>query len=455
MKHSFIVICTLSILTITGILAGTACSKPTPFGADRLEDEFAEYAYTDTLTLNCTLLPEDSLLTSDRTSTADYMLCGQLNNPVFGASRSDLYTLFQMGELGPNFKNSNIESITLYLRYDAGGFYGDTLLPQTLKVYRVDANAQLDWDQNYYSNQALPASTLIGEKKDFKPRPNTPDSLFTTNNKAPYLAIPLDNAFGQEILNADSISLSSDTSFWKLLRGIKIAAEPPAQAPGCMMAFDLNNSSYSRIRLTYKQGTDTLSKSYDFFLVGGNKFTHFEHNYAQSTVEPLLNKQTDDLLFLQGMGGLRLKVEFPYAHLLENIAVNKAELELTVASTLQNDSKLNPAGQLVFTEFLGDTTFALTSDVVFALGPTQNSGLTLFGGFPETETDQGQSVQRYRMTLTRRFQAIVDNTSGDTKNQTVYINVYPQSRSAQNVVFYGPKNATFPAKLALKYTKVQ
>ena len=65
------------------------------------------------------------------------------------------------------------------------------------------------------------------------------------------------------------------------------------------------------------------------------------------------------------------------------------------------------------------------------------------------------TVDRYRLTLSRRFQYMVDNTSGDIKDQTLFINVYPQSRSASRAVLYGPKSATFPAKLALKFTRVQ
>ena len=150
-----------------------------------------------------------------------------------------------------------------------------------------------------------------------------------------------------------------------------------------------------------------------------------------------------------------MKVEIPYAHLLDDVAINKAELELTV-ETLPNDNPvLRNASQLVFTESIGDSVVVLTSDVLYSLGPTLSSGFNGFGGFPEKETDQGVSVQRYRMTLTQRFQAMVDNKSGSVKDQTVFLNVYPQSRSAMRAIFYGPQSATFPAKLALKYTKIR
>lgn len=435
-----------------GIMLEYNCSKPTPFGADLLDSEIADYDFTDTLTLQCTLLAEDSLVTSDITSTADYLLCGQLIDPVLGKAQSDIYTQIRMSEPEPDFKNAVLDSIILYLRYDAAGFYGDTLQPQTLRVFRLGPNDTLRWDKTYYSNQSLETGSQLGELAGFFPKPNVGGALFDTVTKAPYIRIPLDNTFGQELLSMDSLSLTSDTLFWKKLRGLRISAESSGN-PGAIMAFDLNNSAFSKIRLYYKQ--DTTAEKFDYLFLGSNKFTHFTHDYSGSTVEPYLDKPADDHLFVQGMSGLRMKVEIPYAHLLDDVAINKAELELTV-ETLPNDNPvLRNASQLVFTESIGDSVVVLTSDVLYSLGPTLNSGFNAFGGFPEKETDQGISIQRYHMTLTQRFQAMVDNQSGSVKDQTVFINVYPQSRSAMRAILYGPKSATFPAKLAVKYTKIK
>ena len=452
MKHTAVPFPVLLLCTALGLFLEYSCSKPTPFGADLLDDEIADYQYADSLTLRCTLVPEDSLVTSDLTSTADYLLCGQLFDPVFGKSQSDIYTQIRLATLGPNFKNGVVDSIILFLRYDAPGFYGDTLQAQTLRVHRLGQNAMLHWSKEYYSNNTLETAEQIGELANFLPKPNTGRTLFDTVSKAPYIRIPLENAFGQELLNLDSVTLASDTLFWKKVRGLRFSAESQGN-PGAMMAFDLNNSSFSRIRLYYKR--DTVAGTFDFTFLGGNKFTHYSHDYTGSTVEPYLNQKADDRLFVQGMGGLRLKVEIPYANLLDDIAINKAELELTVETLPGDNPLLRNAAQLVFTESVGDTTVTLTSDVIYSLGPTLNSGFGAFGGFPGAETDQGVSVQRYRLTLTQRFQDMVDNASGDIKGQTVYLNVYPQSRSAMRAIFYGPKSPVFPAKLALKYTKVQ
>ncbi|MFN0013852.1 MAG: DUF4270 family protein [Saprospiraceae bacterium] len=444
------------LLAGAGLALVAACTKPTAFGAERLDEELAEFGYIDTLTLQCTILPEDSLVTSDRSSNSGVFFCGQINDPVFGRSQADLYSLFRMQDLGPNFKNAKVDSIVMFLRYASGAVYGDTLAEQMLEVRRIAAGSNLRWDRDFYSNESLPSGDLIGSATFF-PQPTTLVNLFDTITKGAYIRIPLDNAFGQELLDTDSLTLTSDTLFWEKLRGLHISARSTAN-PGAMLAFDLNNATFSRVRLYYKYDPDTVATSriFEFSFVGGNKFVGFQHDYAGSTVAPYLGGQpANDYLFVQGMSGLRVKVEIPYAHLLEDIAVNKAELELT-AATLPNDNpNLKLADQLVFTEIIGDTVTTLTSDVLYSLGSTLTGGFNFFGGFAEKESPGGTAVDRYRMTLTRRFQKMVDNTSGSIKDQTLYVNVYPQSRSTKRAVFYGPKNTTFPAKLTVKYTRVR
>ena len=155
------------------------------------------------------------------------------------------------------------------------------------------------------------------------------------------------------------------------------------------------------------------------------------------------------------MQGLRLKVEIPYIDQLDNIAVNKAQLVLTAASLPNDNPLLIPGRQLILTEFLGDSIFAFTSDVSYSLGPALNQGFGFFGGTPVKENINGTLVERYRLTLSQRLQDMVDDTSGNIKKKTVYVNITPQSRVPHRSVIYGPKNATFPAKLELKYTRVQ
>lgn len=430
-------------------LFSSACKKPTPFGSELLEDEYADSEFTDTLTVQCTLVREDSVITSDK-SAAAFFLCGAIKDAVAGQYSSDIYSLLLAETLNPKFENPTLDSIVLYLKYAPLGVYGDTLQPQTLRVVRL--GAQLVRDSSYYSTASLPEAEELGRIDNFLPRPTRSDSLFEGNEGA-FQRIRLSDAFGNELLNLDSASWQSDSAFFQKFRGLKITASTNGAHPGAMLAYDLNDNKLSRVALYYHSEGDTAQSRFDFFFRNANKFTHFEHNYTGSEVGPQIGKEADDLLYLQGMHGIKVKVSFPYANQLDHIAVNKAQLVLTVAD---NNTLLTPADQLVFTESAGDTTYNYTSDVLFSLGSTGTGTLKTFGGFPEKELINGIAFTRYRMTLSEKFQHIIDDdASPNIKHRTVFINVFPRNRSARRTVVFGPKSSTFPAKLELKYTRVK
>ncbi|MFZ4477756.1 MAG: hypothetical protein ACOYPR_21350 [Saprospiraceae bacterium] len=431
------------------------CKKPSTLGDTLLIDEYGEYVFTDTVEVRCTLEREDSSLTSDRSSTAEYFLCGELNDAEFGSSSSDIYALMLGETLNPNFDTTTqaFDSIVLYLRYAYAGFYGDTTTPQTLRILRTDVGQLISDTKDYYSDDAIPATEEVGRLENFLPKPNKRDSLFE-GIKGTFLRVVLKPEFGQELFKLDSASYSVDSLFFAKLRGLKIVASSGA-APGAMMAFNLNDNSMSRMRLYYHEKADTTRKDFDFFFEGANKFTHFthDHNFNNAPAGQLINKLAPEKMYIQGMQGLRVKVEFPNAQYLNNIAVNQAQLVLTVAD---EHAKLTPASQLFFTQIQGDTTFVLTSDVLYSFGSNLTGGFTNFGGSPKKVVDNGTTVTRYRLTISELFQHMVDDDSStDTKKRTVYMGVYPRSRTANRVVLYGPKSMTFPAKLELTYTKVK
>ena len=435
----------------------TACTRPTAFGADLLGNETADYDYTDTITVEFTLQREDSLITSDLSSTTSYFLCGESQDPIFGASKAEIFTQLQLGVLDPGFDTARhkLDSVVLYLHYKAEGVYGDTLQPHTLKVYRLDD--RLGPSSTYYSSQSIAASTEIGRIDQFYPHPRTLDSLFSPSSKGAFLRVRLDDSFGDTLLRMDSASLVTDTAFYDRIRGLKIEVTPAAGAtPGAILAFNLNDAVYSRVRMYYTQD-DTLKTHYDYFFEGCNKFVHFKHNYTGTKPGELLKKKSDDLLYVQGMNGLRLKMVLPYLDKLKNVVVNDADLVLTAATDLSNDVAIlgqNPVSQMIFTYSVGDSSYFFTRDVNYSIGATGAGSFDVFGGFPVTTTQNGVSTKQYKLALSDRLQKMIDDTSNDINNRTLYISVYPQNRIAMRGIFYGPKSLKFPAKIALKYTRL-
>jgi hypothetical protein len=443
-----------SLLLAMFALFHTACKKPSPFGSELLQDEYADYDFTDTITVQCTLLREDSIATSDKAAASSYFLCGAITDPVLGKYSSDIYSLLLPAVLNPQFGSLDsitMDSIVLYLNYAPAGVYGDTLQPQTLRVIRLAK--VLNVESTYYSNASIEEGAELGRLDNFLPKPHVYDSLFQ-NNEGAFLRVKLDNEFGKELLGLDSLSWVTDSAFYQKLRGLKIVCSSNGATPGAMLAFNLNNNGLSRVALYYTYIGDTTQSRFDFYFRNTNKFTHFEHDYSGSEVASLIGKPARERLYLHGMEGLRMKVTFPYANQLDKIAVNKAQLVLTVAD---NDPVLTPVSQLALTESVGDSTYNFISDVLYALGSSGTGSLSAFGGFPEKELVNGNIlINRYRLALSEKFQHIIDDDAApNIKNRTVYINVYPRSLSARRSILYGPESNTFPAKLELKYTRVK
>jgi len=434
----------------------TACNKPTPFGADLLDDQVADYAFTNNIEVRCTVEREDSVITS---SAADYYLCGELNDPIFGKSTAELFTHLRLDNLDPGFDKTKmaVDSVVMYLQYSNTGVYGDTLQPQTLRVLQVDNGKEIRYDRNYYSNNELPASTEIGRVDNFLPRPRTSESLISTTTKAPYLRVRLNDSFGRELLEMDSAITASDTLFWKTLRGLKIVTATQGASPGAMLAFNLNNPAFSRVRLYYSVDRDTgiAHQVFDYFFVGARKFVHYTHDYAGTPAGAKIDQVSDDLLYVQGIQGLRLKLEFPSADTFNNLIVNRAELEFTVASLPGDLPSLLPADQLILTKLQGDTLQVFTNDILYSIGTTRDEGFSRFGGYLEEIFVNDLKINRYRLSISDVFQQMVDDDGAlDLKNRTLYLSVYPQNRSARRSVLYGPGSTTYPAKLNLKYTRL-
>jgi len=423
----------LSLVTSLSIafvaLLWTACNKPTPFGAE-LVDEETEFAFTDTLSVLCTIQPEDSVITS---STSSYYLCGELNDPIFGKSSAELYTQLRLDNLDPGFDPAKmtLDAVDMYMRYSTSGLYGDTLQPQTLRVLRLVQPIQ--WDANYFSDDELTAGEEIGRVENFYPKPRTADSLFSTTTKAPFLHVRLANSFGNELLGMDSLSTATDTAFWRKLRGLKIVSSAANASPGAMLSFNLDETGYSRVRLSYH--------------VAG---------YTGTQPGMKINQRSDDLLFLQSMQGLRVKLEFPTTNKLNDLIINKADLEFTVATVPGDDlSHLFPADQVTLRQEQGDSTLVYTSDVLYSLGSTLSEGFTRFGGYPETEIVNGATLTRYHLSLSSVFQKMVDDDSSiNLENRTLYLTIFPENRSPQRLIVYGPKSPIYPLKLNVKYTKL-
>ena len=416
-----------------------------------MNDQIADFEGEDVL-VNCTIERQDTLVSADRTSSFPYFLCGKINDPEFGATTSEIYSLFRpLGAI--DYSNAVVDSIFLVLPYSTSGFYGDTMTPQTIRVLQLAT--EMDFNKAYLTSDTIATQAELGRLENFMPRPRTNKQFLDTaanTAKLPFLKIKLDTAFGNILKNIDSTKMTLPLEFHKIVKGIKIESSLPNGGTGALMSFVLNSTNCF-IRLHYTKGGKQLKFDYRLTWTSTDqqmsKFMHIEHEYAGTPAFTSVGQLNPAMLYLQGMAGLRLKLEFPKAPNLNNVLINKAELQFYA-----NNPALYPAAtQILALTQNSDKVFSRVSDANYSLQIADT--YALFGGRPQkVSTD----LVKYQMTLTDHFQSIAKDTTSDPLKRSIYLNFEAsdnvQLLTPSRTIIYGPGDATYPLKVRIKYTKL-
>jgi Domain of unknown function (DUF4270) len=439
----------------------SSCNKSSTFGSDLLDDQTLNSIFTDTVQINMRLLPEDSFNTSDPNSIADYLLCGKLDDPILGTSSATIYSGLQLTALNNNFKGTKLDSVVLYLGVAPRSFYGDTTKLHTFDVTLL--NNHPSKSTRYFSDTSIQTSTdagaLIGSGQ-WQPTPNIGRSLIDTTSInrdsvfGTWFSMRLSDAFGQKILAMDSATLNNDTLFWAQIKGIQIKSRDA----GAVFGFNLNNRSFSRITLYYR--ADSLNapqRVSNVQFIGENKFTQLQNTPSNYITSRLGKVITDDMIPLQGLAGTRVEVEVPHINDInkKDWAVNMADVIFYVATSVSGDnlSQYKPAQQLTTSISVGDTAYTAVADVAYSFAVTGNT-YSLFGGSPQKVIENGIEYTRYKLSLPSHLQDMILQKEA----KKFYINIFPQFRSAERLIFVSPSAAaTSPlrARLNIRYTKVQ
>ncbi len=445
-----------SLLLLFAVFYSTSCNKSTTFGGDLYGDQAINTTFTDTVRLQMRMVAEDSVYTSDPNSTAEYLLCGAIEDPILGSGSATIYSGIQLSSLRADFKNTKLDSIVLYLGVRPNGTYGDTTKPMQFEVRLLDEHPSRG--TRYYSHQSLPVSSapgaLIGTGT-YLPTPSIGrpiiDTTTTVRDSAfgAWFSMRLDQAFGEAILGLDSATLNNDTLFWAKFKGVQIKSS----TPGSILGIDLNDRTFSRMTLYYKKDTaNAPQRVFNVQFIGENKFVQFERSPSSFITDRTGIPQEDNLLALQGLGGYKLEVEIPHiAHPEKQTwAVNTAEIILYAASVPGDNPHFWPAKQLSATVSIGDTSFAFVPDISYSLSATGNN-FSLFGGEPVSTQLAGTAVTQYKLSIPSHLQ---DMILGRVSSK-FFINLFPQVRSGSRVIVHSPGGASpLRARLNLRYTQI-
>lgn len=440
---------------LISLLFASACSRPTLVGGDLLDGDIVQLEFTDTISLTVKSVKVDSILTFEENFGLfiTNFLLGNVDDPIFGHYDASIFSQLRPNSVNKRFGDGLLDSVVLQLAYDTSALYAYHRTDQMdLQVFRVVED--MPFTESLYNNDSFEIEmTPIGELLDFRPAPfddvvlidNSDPDAIDTLTLGPHIRIKLDKFFGDELINLDTSLYSTFDTFVDYFKGMHIRASTDDNS---MLGINMNNPN-TKLVLYYKD--QDIKKTFDYYFdQGAVKFSKMSHDYTAAPVEEFIDDDVlgDSLVFMQGMSGLNIEVDFGDLSFLENRIINHAELDIYHVTEFPDDvPSIFLATQGLLAKKINADSGELedVTDVITAL---QLGTLGLFGGDQMDVTEDGVDLFKYTINLTNHFQAMVE---GDETSK-IYLESIAKARNPYRGIFYGPQNSQFPMKLRLTYT---
>jgi hypothetical protein len=441
-------------------LLSTSCTDPLDVGSELLEEDRARVGFSDTLKLVMQTEIGDSVRAFfPGINPIRSFLFGRTQDAYFGTTAGEIYmeTLLSR-DLGGNFipfavsSSAVLDSVVLVLPIDSTGIYGMVDGTFGMEVYevteRIDVPEDDNGEINFYSNVTfavnpvpLATTSFIPNYTDsaFVSRSINASSLDTVDLKSPHVRIRLDDMFGQQFLNQDSLTYQNDSTLLDFFRGFYL--KPTGTTSGLMnLAI---NKAWAGLYFYFRDGQDTLTYNLATGIVG-RRVSAYRHDYTGSLAGAFLENPSDQdsLVFLQGLQGLITSLKIPNINTFAGKVINKAELELQVAVFPDYDFDFNPpVNQIIALKRNDDGDLVAISDV----SVVPNDLSFYFGGQPQLQPDGSYS---YSLNLSIQTQYVIDGS----EPETIYLAVFPRPANANRVILKGPGAIENPAILKVSFT---
>ncbi len=469
MRHSNFLLILLMALT-----AIFSCSEPTLIGSELLEEDNVSLNFTDETPIAAQTVQGDILQTYSPFAAAQLnnVLLGGFDDDDFGKGTSSIYTQFALSltQATPDVSRATLDSVILTIAYDttlAG--YGN--LTEALEIEVFPINEDMQNIESYFSDQTFQTGENIGGATVIPSFDSTvvvnsyvSDSL-TFDTVLAHIRIPLKTSHFLQAL--DTALYENNVALQEIFKGIHIVT--PNKQNG-VLSLDFSQS-ISRISMFYSTTVrlETIQHEYQFDFNAGNSRSVNLTSTPSGLVEPFIGTGLDNLLFVQGMQGVNTEISFPDLSELENIIVNKAELEFTVDRSLSTNAIFSLPTQLSVTT-LEENGLNLISDlqsVIIQQGTL--SSLDNFGGQLVEEMENGELLLKYKINISDHFQKILDEevenkitiSAGVEQSILRLFQVYrlydllpAKASNASRAAFFGPNHAQYPMKLNLTFTKI-
>lgn len=418
------------------VILAAGCTKPTTVGKDLLKAlDGQDLVHTDTITVFTRSVRDDSLLTYGQTK----QVVGSMADPLFGRSFAGVFFQVRLPQnnidLGTGLQ---LDSAILQMKYD--GVYGDEHEAQDLVVYQLTED--MDYLQPYRSYEHFSYDPVeVGRASGFTP------STKDTN----LIRIRLNQSFGETLLNQSGTSnFDNNTQFLQFMKGLYLAPDTTTGYGKNIITLDLLSSASNLILYFSNSSADSLS-----FLLRINPGCAFNlysrHTYTNPHILQQIAHQveTDSFVYLQGMSGLALRLQFPWLESIGDVNIVRAELVLTqIPDPLDS---VYTAPDLIVPRVRLDTAgpyFAISRDEQFSATQTVYS----VGGKMMEETEGGVTYNRYRVNLIWELENMIHTKDYE---RPLYLKVIPSVLSPGRAQFGGGSlsDPNYRMTLHLYYTK--
>jgi len=336
------------------LLVVFSCKKEsTNIGLDLIGDEsLANAINVEYRNLSFRTVADDTFTVNGLSSS----LLGIINDPVFGESKASLVVQPQLTETGINLNGNTIDSAQLNLVFDLYQSvdegtritnyelnYGDVESELVIDIYKLGEDLS---DDIYFSNYTPSLGPKVGEyigKFDLDSVNREIDGEVVT--LSPRMTIKLDNTLGQEILDYDETTLSSNDNFIEAMKGLVLIPRSIVSGDGAIVAVEAINTR-SSLDLFY---SDSIQLAIPLG-VSSKRVNFFETTHTPAIEEQKTGVGRFDITYVQSLGGTKVKIDVPQLDsiikLSENIVINEAKLEISPDTSLNFNGNFEQAPRL-------------------------------------------------------------------------------------------------------------
>lgn len=327
----------LSVLAALFVVASCTKIRTTEIGSDLIPsvDNISVFDTSFEVITELSYLADSSRIAN----TADHVV-GIMDDPSFGRTTGEIY--FQLmatrgvaQPFGPVDSIIGLDSVVLSLRFK--NLYGDSNAIGNFRVYRIDPSSDFrDSSLGYViSHPSFPVAEQLGAK-DFVSFTSLDDSLQyvkanDTIKVSRKLRIPLDVAFGNELMHLDSNLYKNDTLFNNYFKGFALKMDessPYKRALAYLNLADTGTYLTFHYRKTLNGAPDTVVTNFSFrskhnanTIARMTAGSDFENNLANNP--PSVNAQE---IYMQSTPGTMVKIKIPNLQNIGNRLIYRAAL---------------------------------------------------------------------------------------------------------------------------------